>query len=248
MGMLLRRHLTLFVLVIALLASASSALAAEDLFARMETEQGTMLLVFYPELAPNHVNNFVHLSRTGFYEGALFHRIMPGFVIQGGDPNSKDGDPRNDGVGGPTLADILGEEEAQLVAELNAKLEAKGYTGITGEALLKAEFSRTAKHLRGTLSMARSPRGNDTAGSQFFVCVDKTTQLDGQYTIFGHVVMGMEVADVIVGAELNSSAGRDYPAIPVAITKVTIIEGTGDLSAEEKAAWHALPAGLKNVK
>jgi peptidyl-prolyl cis-trans isomerase B (cyclophilin B) len=234
-----------------LLVAALSLLAvpalAEEIFARLETEEGDILLVFYPELAPGHVNNFVHLSRTGFYDGTRFHRIVPGFVIQGGDPNSKDDDPRNDGMGGPTLADILGEEEARLVEELNAKLEAKGYAPLQGEARVKAEFSQTVHHLRGSLSMARS-RDVDSAGSQFFICVAKTAQLDGQYTVFGHVVKGMEVADVIVGAEKNPSAGRDAPALPVAIKKVTVMEGTDDLTDEEKAAWEALPDGLKNVK
>nr|MEE4269967.1 peptidylprolyl isomerase [Candidatus Krumholzibacteria bacterium] len=233
--------LTLVLTVLAVPASAT------ETFARLETEEGNILLVFYPELAPHHVDNFVHLSRTGFYDGTRFHRIVPGFVIQGGDPNSKDDDPRNDGMGGPTLADILGQEEAQLVNELNAKLEAKGYAGIQGQAQLKAEFSKTAKHMRGSLSMARS-REVDSAGSQFFICADKTSQLDGQYTIFGQVVSGIEVADVIVGAEKNPAAGRDAPAFPVAIKKVTIIEGTDDLTVEEKAAWEAMPAGLKNVK
>jgi cyclophilin family peptidyl-prolyl cis-trans isomerase len=229
------------------LGLTGAAIAADPLFARMQTDEGDILLVFYPELAPNHVNNFVHLARTGYFNGTKFHRIVPGFVIQGGDPNSKDDDPRNDGMGGPTLADILGDEEAKLVAQVNEMLEAKGYAGITAEARLKAEFSKTAKHLRGSLSMARS-REVDSAGSQFFICVDKTSQLDGQYTIFGHVVLGMDVADRIVSAEKNPAAGRDAPAIPVAINGIGIIEGTGSLTPEEKAAWDALPDGLKNVK
>lgn len=237
----------IFSLVLAL-GFIGGAYAADPTFARLETDEGNILLVLYPELAPHHVDNFVHLSRTGFYNGTKFHRIMPGFVIQGGDPNSKDQDPRNDGLGGPTLADILTEEDAEVVAQVNEMLEAKGYNSLTGEALLKAEFSPKVPHLRGTLSMARSPRGFDTAGSQFFICVDKTSQLDGQYTIFGHVVLGMDVADLIVSADLNPAAGRDYPAIPVAIQKSVIIEGTQNLTPEEKAAWDAMPAGLKNVK
>jgi len=225
-----------------------SALAADPTFARMDTDEGTILLVFYPELAPNHVNNFVHLSRTGFYDGTRFHRIVPGFVIQGGDPNSKDDDPRNDGMGGPTLADVLNEEDMEALRKVNDLLAAKGYKGsLEGQAMVKAEFSQTVKHLRGSLSMARS-RDVDSAGSQFFICVANTTQLDGQYTLFGHVVMGMDVADRIVSAEKNTAAGRDAPAIPVVVNKVTIIDGTGDLTADEKAAWDALPADLKSVK
>ncbi len=210
----------------------------------MDTDAGSILLVFYTELAPHHVDNFVHFSKTGFYEGTQFHRIIPGFMIQGGDPNSKDADPRNNGMGGPTLADVLTIEESKLIDEVNRMLEDKGYAGLTGSANLKAEFSQTVKHVTGTLSMARS-QNVDSAGSQFFICVAETPQLDGKYTVFGQVVKGQEVADTIVNAEKNPAAGQDAPAIPVSITRITIIEGTGDLTADEKAAWDALPADLK---
>ena len=234
-------------LPVTLLLAAAAAQAAEPTFVRLDTEEGEILLVMYPDLAPNHVANFTHLARTGFYDGSRFHRIVPGFVIQGGDPNSKDADPRNDGMGGPVMSDVLTDAEKAKVDEVNAMLEAKGYKGLDGPANLKAEFSKTAHHLKGSLSMARS-RDVDSAGSQFFICVDATPQLDGQYTIFGHVVMGQDVADRIVSAEKNPSAGRDAPAVPVAITKATVIEGTGNLTADEKAAWDALDSTLKNVK
>jgi peptidyl-prolyl cis-trans isomerase B (cyclophilin B) len=213
----------------------------------MNTDEGEILLVFYPELAPHHVASFIHLSRTGFYDGTRFHRIVPGFVIQGGDPNSKDDDPRNDGTGGPTMSDVLTADEQKLVAQVNSLLEAKGYAGLDGPANLKAEFSKTAKHVKGSLSMARS-RDVDSAGSQFFICVAPTPQLDGQYTLFGQVVKGQDVADTIVSAEKNAAAGRDAPAKPVAIKSITIVEGTGGLTAEEQAAWAALPAELQSIK
>jgi peptidyl-prolyl cis-trans isomerase B (cyclophilin B) len=240
----------LFVLCLVVLTSVplvSPARAADPLFARLETGAGDILLVFYPELAPHHVDNFVHLARTGFYDGTRFHRIVPGFVIQGGDPNSKDEDPRNDGMGGPTMTDVLGDEDLKLVQQVNAMLEGKGYAGLDGPANLKAEFSKTAKHTRGTLSMARS-QAEDSAGSQFFICVAPTPQLDGKYTIFGHVVAGMDVADAIVNAEKNPAAGRDAPRNPVTIEKVTIIEGVAGLSEAEKAAWDEMPAELRSVK
>jgi peptidyl-prolyl cis-trans isomerase B (cyclophilin B) len=242
-----RVHVTfvLLLLVVAAVLPAGAANAGEPLFARLETGEGNILLVFYPDLAPNHVGNFVHLSRTGYYDGTTFHRIVPGFVIQGGDPNSKDADPRNDGQGGPTMTDVLTEQELELVQEVNALLEAKGYAGIEGPALLKAEFSQTAKHVQGTLSMARNPSGLDTAGSQFFICVANRADLDGKYTIFGHVVTGMDVADIIVNAEKNSAAGRDAPRNPVAIKHVVSMEGVGGLTEEEKAAWDEMPADLK---
>ncbi len=231
-------------LVLASVLGAAASRADEPLFARMETDAGDILLVFYPELAPHHVGNFVHLSQTGFYDGAKFHRIVPGFVIQGGDPNSKDADPRNDGLGGPTMTDVLTEEELKLVQQVNDMLEQKGYAGLDGPANLKAEFTTEVKHVRGTLSMARS-QAVDSAGSQFFVCVAATPQLDGKYTIFGQLVMGLEVADTIVRAPKNSAAGRDAPRDPVAINKMIIIEGVAGLTAAEKAAWDETPPELK---
>ena len=242
----MRSTFKILILLVVLL-TVGAAQAGEPLFARMETDVGAILLVFYPELAPNHVDNFVHLSRTGYYDETKFHRIVPGFVIQGGDANSKDADPRNDGMGSPMMTDVLNDKEMEMVAEVNKMLEANGYAGLNGQANLKAEFSKTAKHVTGSLSMARS-QDVDSAGSQFFICVGPTPQLDGSYTIFGQVVMGQEVAQSIVSAEKNPAAGRDAPAIPVAINRVTIIEGTGDLSDAEKAAWEALPAEMKNVK
>ena len=241
-----RNILPVLLLVLAVFA-AGAALADEPLFARMDTDEGAILLVFYPELAPHHVDSFVHLSRTGFYDETKFHRIVPGFVIQGGDPNSKDADPRNDGMGGPTMIDVLTDDELKMVAKVNQMLEDKGYAGLDGPANLKAEFSQTVKHRVGSLSMARS-REVDSAGSQFFICTAVTSQLDGQYTIFGQVVMGQDVADRIVNAEKNTAAGRDAPAVPVAINRMTIIEGTDGLNEAEQAAWAELPAELKNVK
>ncbi len=234
------------VLSVAVLTAAVPVRAAEPLFVRMHTEKGEILLVLYPELAPHHVDNFVHLAETGFYDGTYFHRIIPGFMIQGGDPNSKDTDPRNDGMGGPTLRDVLDEQEWQQVEKTNGMLAGKGYADLQGPANLKEEFSTTAKHVRGTLSMARS-RNVDSAGSQFFICVADAPSLDGQYTIFGHVVAGMEVADEIVGGEKNPAAGRDFPAIPVHITAMDVIHGTPGLTPVEADAWQAMDPTLKNA-
>jgi len=246
-----RRALTRLSVGLLVLAAVSlatgSVIAAEPTFARLNTDAGAILLVFYPELAPNHVNSFIHLSKTGFYSGTKFHRIVPGFVIQGGDPNSKDDDPRNDGMGGPTMTDVLDDDDLKVVQQVNDLLAARGYVGLDGPANLKAEFSKTAKHVRGSLSMARS-REPDSAGSQFFVCVANTSQLDGQYTIFGQVVSGIEVADTIVSAEKNPSAGRDAPRDPVAIQSVDIIVGADGLADAEKTAWDEMPAELKSVK
>ena len=227
--------------------TAAAAHAADPQFARLETGEGEILLVFYPELAPNHVRNFVHLARNGFFDGSKFHRIVPGFVIQGGDPNSKDDDPENDGMGGPKLADVLSADEAAVLAKINAELAAGGYVPLpVDKANLKQEFSQTAKHVRGSLSMARSQHV-DSAGSQFFICVADTPGLDGKYTIFGHTVLGLDVVDAIVDAE-QSPPGSQKPVAPVTLAKVTIIDGVAGLTPEEKAAWEALPASLQSVE
>jgi peptidyl-prolyl cis-trans isomerase B (cyclophilin B) len=131
----------------------------------IETKFGNMELRFFPDVAPNHVNNFINLAKKGFYDGTTFHRVIPGFMIQGGDPNSKDPDSPRLGMGGP------------------------GYT-------VKAEFNNRP-HKRGILSMARAA-DPDSAGSQFFICVADAPFLDRQYTVFGEVVSGMDVADKIV--------------------------------------------------
>ncbi len=131
----------------------------------IETKFGNIELKFFPDVAPGHVNNFIELAKKGFYDGTTFHRVIPGFMIQGGDPNSKDPDKSKHGMGGP------------------------GHT-------IKAEFN-AKPHKRGILSMARSA-SPDSAGSQFFICVADAPFLDRQYTVFGEVVSGLEVADKIV--------------------------------------------------
>src|SRR4030067_1246695 len=131
----------------------------------IETKFGDIELRFFPDVAPNHVNNFTELAKKGFYDGTTFHRVIPKFMIQGGDPNSKQPDRSKHGQGGP------------------------GNT-------VKAEFNEKP-HKGGILSMARASHP-DSAGSQFFICVADAPFLDRQYTAFGEVVSGMEVADKIV--------------------------------------------------
>lgn len=153
----------------------------------IETKFGNIELKFFPDVAPNHVNNFIELAKKGFYDGTTFHRVIPGFMIQGGDPNSKSPDKSTHGMGGP------------------------GYS-------VKAEFN-AMPHKRGTLSMARSA-SPDSAGSQFFICVAAAPFLDRQYTVFGEVVSGMEVADKIVSQPRDS---KDNPNERIEI-KVKITE------------------------
>jgi peptidyl-prolyl cis-trans isomerase B (cyclophilin B) len=153
----------------------------------IETKFGNMEIGFFPDVAPDHVNNFIELAKKGFYDGTTFHRVIPGFMIQGGDPNSKDPDRSKHGMGGP------------------------GYT-------IKAEFN-DKPHKRGILSMARAAHP-DSAGSQFFICVADSFFLDRQYTVFGEVVSGMEVADKIVSQQRDR---MDNPVERIEM-KVKIIE------------------------
>ncbi|MFO7654531.1 MAG: peptidylprolyl isomerase [Candidatus Krumholzibacteriia bacterium] len=222
--------------------SESAAGEAPRPLVRMDTDAGPVLLVLFPDLAPNHVAQFLHLTGTGFYEGTYFHRLVPGFVIQGGDPNTKDRDPRNDGVGGPALADVLGDEAAAALDRLNTLLAARGYAPLRAEANLAAEFSQRAKHGRGSLSMARA-RDPDSAGSQFFICVAPTPQLDGQYTLFGQVVDGMDVVDAIVSAPTDPARGREQPAEPVHITSLRVV-AREDLTPAEQDLLAAVPDPL----
>ena len=133
---------------------------------------------------PHHVD-----LKSGFYNGTLFHRIIPGFMIQGGDPNTKDPNLKSQwGMGGP------------------------GYN-------IKAEFN-SRSHLRGIISMARS-QDPDSAGSQFFIVTSDSTFLDREYTVFGEVTVGMDVADKIVKLPRD---GNDCPQQEAKMIKIGISE------------------------
>ena len=149
----------------------------------LKTKFGEMEIVLFPDLAPKHVESFLKLANSGFYNGTIFHRILPGFMIQGGDPLTKDPANKNKyGTGGP------------------------GYT-------VPAEFSKVV-HEKGILSAARTQDPN-SAGSQFFIMVAKAPHLDGQYTVFGEVVKGVEVAETIVNQPRDL---RDNPEERIEMT------------------------------
>jgi peptidyl-prolyl cis-trans isomerase B (cyclophilin B) len=141
-----------------------------DTVAVLHTTQGKIKIVFLRDKAPEHVKNFLTLAKQGYYDSTYFHRVMPGFMIQGGDPKTKDDNPNNDGLGGHSY-------------------KGKG-------TFLKAEFN-DVRHVRSIVSMARS-MSPDSAGSQFFILVAENRGLDGKYTAFGKVVEGMDVVDRIV--------------------------------------------------
>ncbi len=124
-----------------------------------------------PSTAPNTVANFISLVEEGYYDGLIFHRVIPDFMIQGGDPNGN-------GSGGPDYT-IAGEFSSN-------------------------GFENNLKHERGVISMARA-QDPDSAGSQFFIMVKETPQLDGDYAAFGKVIEGMETVDAIVSVEKGRS-------------------------------------------
>ena len=162
---------------------------ADKARAVIETKFGEIEIEFLDDKAPGHVKNFLDLAKKGVYDGTTFHRVIPGFMVQGGDPKTKDAStPRGmHGTGGP------------------------GHT-------IKAEFNDTS-HKRGVVSMARS-NDPDSAGSQFFICVGDSTFLDRQYSAFGRVVRGMEVADKIVSSPRDN---RDNPNDRIDM-KVRVVE------------------------
>ena len=169
------KDLTRNLVVILLSTLLLTAVVSAQEIAVIETKFGKIEMELFADKAPGHVKNFKDLAKKGFYDGTIFHRVIPGFMIQGGDPNTKSDDRATHGMGGP------------------------GYS-------IQAEFNDTP-HKRGILSMARSQDPN-SAGSQFFIVVKKSSFLDGKYTAFGKVLSGMAVADQIVNAPRDR---RDNP-------------------------------------
>ncbi len=152
----------------------------------VNTNLGNIQFELLSDIAPETVRNFIKLAKSGFYDGTLFHRVIPKFMIQGGDPNTKESDKSTWGTGGP------------------------GYN-------MKAEFN-SRSHLRGIVSMARSS-DPDSAGSQFFIVTSDSTFLDREYTVFGQVLIGMEVADKIVNLPRDDN---DCPLQESKMIQVTI--------------------------
>jgi cyclophilin family peptidyl-prolyl cis-trans isomerase len=161
--------------------------------ATIATTAGDIVVELADADAPKAVENFIKLAREGFYDGVIFHRVIPGFMIQGGDgeygrvdEKNRVRDPRRVGQGGP------------------------------GYRFKDEPFS--GDYERGALAMANA--GPNTNGSQFFIChADLRGKLPKSYTVFGKVLSGLEVVDAIATAERDS---RDYPHEPVAMTAVTV--------------------------
>jgi cyclophilin family peptidyl-prolyl cis-trans isomerase len=135
----------------------------------IETSEGIIEVELFPDVAPNHVANFLELAGKGFYNGVIFHRVMDGFMIQGGDPT---------GTG-------MGDSGKRINAEFNDSL-----------------------HHAGTLAMARSPQGPNTASCQFYICLAPQPRLDHNYTVFGRTIKGFDVVQKIGKTQTSGSYQR----------------------------------------
>ena len=165
----------------------------------MEVENfGTIKLELYPDKAPETVKNFIALANNGFYDGLKFHRVVKGFMIQGGDKNG-------DGTGSPKLSDlgldVSGDDNTEYC--------------ITGEFLANGDNDNTLKHAEGVISMARgdytsyssalTTESYNSAGSQFFIMTEDNQSLNGYYAPFGKVIEGMDVVHAIENVEVKAS-------------------------------------------
>lgn len=157
----------------------------------ISTRFGDIEIRLFPDLAPRHVENFLSLAKMGLYNGTTFHRVIPGFIIQGGDPMSKNPDRRLHGTGGPGYG---------LTPEPSDRPHRRGTFSM-------AKMPRDAD----------STRDVTDNGSQFFICVADTSSLDRMYTAFGEVIRGLDVLDRIVKLPRDE---RDNPLESVPMTVV----------------------------
>lgn len=182
---------------------AAHADGAEDRLAVLDTGSGRIVIEFFADDAPNHVDNFVSLAESGYYDGTVFHRVIRGFMIQGGDPNTRQDDP------GPRSSWGMGGPDAAVAAEFN-----------------------DIRHDRGIVSMARS-MDPDSAGSQFFIVHSNSNFLDGQYTAFGRVVTAdsLETLDAI--AALPTDGRDVPEEIGLAVVRSVAIADRGSVDGVE---------------
>ena len=170
----------------------------EKEFGIINTNFGEMVVEFFDDSAPKHTESFKLHVKNGYYDGSIFHRVIPGFVIQGGDPNTKGENKASYGMGGYAAKYYgIGDENDQSTWNL------------------PAEFNNL-KHKHGILSMARSNHP-DSGGSPFFICAGDVPHLDSQYTVFGQVIDGGEVIDKIV------SVPKDDNDIPLDRVEMKVV-------------------------
>ena len=197
------RYLLLSAIAISIIGTMMipNAFAEEEKIVVLETRSGVLVIQLFPEDAPNTVDNFVELVESGYYDRTLFHRVINGFMIQGGDPNTK-----------LTGDNLDYDVESGFHFQLDPSTWGSGGPGYN----IPAEFN-TLEHDRGIVSMARSAHP-DSAGSQFFIVHQDSNFLDGEYTVFGRLITktSFETLDKIANLETGN---RD---IPTNLTKVEI--------------------------
>lgn len=164
----MRTLLLLFLFLLPLMAQHTKEIVV------LETDFGTIEIAFYETDAPLHTKNFIKLAKEGYFDGLQFHRVIPGFVIQGGDPNSRDNNFTDDGMGGPKY---------KIPAEIK-RPHLRGSVGMARE------------------SDDVNPK-RESSGSQFYICLSDLPRLDGKYTVFGWVIKGMDVVDKIAKVETD---------------------------------------------
>ena len=205
-------------LALAIVASGFAGCGTDDdEVAVLETNYGRIVYEFLPEYAPKHTAAFRQMLSEGFFDGTKFHRVLKGKIVQGGDPNSKDDDPSDDGLGDPH------------------------------QARIPAEFTTQVKHQRGIVSAARKGDDNDSATSQFFICLDDEPAYDGKYSIFGRVIDGMNVVTLMANAPTQTDPKyRERPVDPVVINKA-YLSTRAKLGLPPKSAEPALGASNTNA-
>lgn len=174
----MKRVLGIILLTLLVIGVLFMTIEKENNVAVISTNFGDMVVEFYPDIAPMHVESFMALVNEEYFNGTTFHRVIPGFMIQGGDPNSRNENRATHGTGGRAgkFFGIGNEEDSSTW-------------------LIPQEFSNTP-HVKGILSMARTNDPN-SASSQFFVCHDNANFLDNNYTVFGKVIDGLDIIDQI---------------------------------------------------
>ena len=172
----MKRVLGIILLTLLVIGVLFMTIEKENKVAVISTNFGDMVVEFYPDIAPMHVESFIALANEEYFNGTTFHRVIPGFMIQ--DPNSRNENRATHGTGGRAGKFFgLGNEEDPSTW------------------LIPQEFSNTP-HVKGILSMARTNDPN-SASSQFFVCHDNANFLDNNYTVFGKVIDGLDIIDQI---------------------------------------------------
>ncbi|HXG66304.1 MAG TPA: peptidylprolyl isomerase [Blastocatellia bacterium] len=197
--------LLIFAFALGSISCGNTGVGDPDEVAVIETNYGRIVIEFFPNDAPRHVANFKKLTREKFYDGTKFFRLVKNrteaVAVQGGDPNTINGDPSTWGKGQP------------------------------GQETVPAEFSKTLKHVRGIVSAARKGDDPDSATSQFFICAAAYPAWDGQYSIFGRVIDGMNVVDSIVAAPVWPKTDR--PLDPVVVNRIYLVK-RDEISREQE--------------